>query len=77
MKTKGNSEKEKNENAPKPQKRWDVKPGERTSDPKEQQIQRVWEESKKEQQENAARPGMDAKDIKQHDEDGNPRKKEK
>lgn len=56
----------------KPQKRWDVPPGARTSDPEEQQVQRVWEEAKKKQQKRAERPGVDKQDLKQHDAQGNP-----
>lgn len=55
-----------------PQKQWDERPGERTSNPEEQQVQRVWEEARKKQQKHASRPGIDKSDLTQLDADGNP-----
>lgn len=72
MSTQKVNQTDKDNQKPMPQKQWDESPGERTSDPEEQQIQRVWEEAQKKQQENAVRPGVDTGDLKQHDEAGNP-----
>lgn len=40
------------------QKQWDEKPGHQESDPREQQRNREWEESQKQQQQNAQNPGV-------------------
>ncbi len=47
----------KNENQ-NPQRQWDEQPGEKPTDPREQQINRKWEEAQKQQQQNAQNPGV-------------------
>lgn len=64
-------DKDKNQDTNK-QKSWDEQPGQRDSDPKEQQRQREWEEAQIHQEQYAERPGVDKSDLKQHDNQGNP-----
>lgn len=42
------------------EKQWDVKPGQKETDPRQQQKNREWEEAQKQQQHNAKDPGVNA-----------------
>ena len=45
-----------------PQKQWDVRPEEKESDPRQQQLNREWEQSQKQQRQYAQEPGVGEND---------------
>ena len=65
MEKRGKSTAPKDEDGPKPQKQWDIPPGERTSDPEQQQVERVQEEERKKREGNAHKPSEEKSVLKQ------------